>query len=325
MDNSLTKAKIFCKDFTIIPITLVYVIIASLSIPHFFTATNFGNILAQSADILIISTGMMMVVLNGGIDFSMASIMGLGSVVGAKVMNQTDGILMNMQGSFIIGILIMLGVGVGIGVLNGLAVTKLKMPSFMATMATYLIVSGLALYMVNSQPISNLPQEFLFIGNGDIGGIPFSIILAIIVLVVMWLVLNRSVFGRHVYAVGTNPKTAAISGIPVKKVVFSLFVFSGTLAAIGGLISTARLGAAMPALNQDRLMDFVTAVILGGTSIFGGKGKLLGTIVGVLFIIFLNNSLGIVGLSWYSILMIKGIFLIAIILVDSFMSKKNEL
>ena len=193
----------------------------------------------------------------------------------------------------------------------------------MATMATYLIVSGLALYIVNSQPISNLPKEFLYIGNANIGPVPVSIFIAIGVLVVMWLILNRTVYGMHVYAVGTNPKTAAVSGIPVKRVVFSLFVFSGVLAAIGGIISTARLGAAMPAMNQDRLMDFVTAVILGGTSVFGGKGKLLGTILGAFFITILNNSLGIVGLTWYTILMIKGLFLMAIILVDSLTSGKT--
>ena len=323
MVNCLAKVKTTCRDLTIIPITIVYLIIASFAVPHFFTVTNLGNILAQSADILIISAGMMMVILNGGIDFSMASIMGLGSVIVAKVINQTDGVMAGVPGAFIVGILVMLGIGAGIGTLNGLAVSKLKMPSFMATMATYLIVSGLALYIVNSQPISNLPKEFLYIGNANIGPVPVSIFIAIGVLVVMWLILNRTVYGRHVYAVGTNPKTAAVSGIPVKRVVFSLFVFSGVLAAIGGIISTARLGAAMPAMNQDRLMEFVTAVILGGTSVFGGKGKLLGTILGAFFITILNNSLGIVGLTWYTILMIKGLFLMAIILVDSLTSGKT--
>ena len=324
MNNSLTRIKFLCRDLTIFPITIIYLIIASFAVPHFFTVTNFSNILAQSADILIISSGMMMVVLNGGIDFSMASIMGLGSVVGAKVMNQTNGLLMNSPTAWLVGILIMLGIGVVVGILNGLAVSRLKMPSFMATMATYLIISGLALYIVNSQAISNLPNEFLYIGNGSIGPIPFSIVLAVVILVVMWLVLNRTVYGRYVYAVGTNPRAALISGIPVKKIVFSLFLFSGTLAAIGGLVSSSRLGAAMPALNQDRLMDFVAAVILGGTSVFGGKGKLVGTIIGAFFIVILNNSLGLIGLSWYSILMIKGIFLIVIILIDSLTSKKMD-
>lgn len=325
MKKVASGIKQFVSELPILPILILYFIIASVAVPNFFSARNFSNILAQSADILILSTGMMMVILNGGIDFSLASVTALGSVIGAKVMNQTDGLFVGSPViAAIAGVVVMLLIGLAVGAFNGFAVTRLRMPSFMATMASYLAISGITAYIVNSKSITNLPEGFLFIGNGKIGPIPFNIIIAVVVLAVMWIVLNKTVYGRYVYAVGTNPKAAEISGIPVKKIVFSLFVICSFLGAIGGLISSSRLGAARPSLNQDRQMDFVTAVILGGTSIIGGKGTVLGTIVGALFIIFLNNSLGLLGLSWYTILMIKGLFLMAIILLDSYASRKSK-
>lgn len=322
MKNIFSQLKRMSAQMTIVPIFIVYFVIAAFVVPSFFTGTNISNILAQSADMLILSMAMMMVILNGGIDFSLASVTALGSVLGAKIMNQTDGLLKGSPAAALAGVAVMIGVGLAIGIFNGFAVTRLRMPSFMATMASYLAINGISLYLVNSKAISGLPSQFLFIGNGKVGPVPFNIILAAILLAAMWVVLNKTVYGRYIYAVGTNPKAAEISGIPVKKVVFSLFVICSVLGALGGLISTARLGAAMPELNQDRQMDFVTAVILGGTSIFGGKGTLAGTIIGAFFIVVLNNSLGLLGLSWYTILMIKGIFLIAIISLDSMMSRK---
>lgn len=318
MQNIRKKLKYLLNDLTVIPITLALIIFAAIFVPHFFGITNLRNILGQLSDILIISAGMMLVTLNGGIDFSMASVMGLGSVIGAMLMNQTDGVLAGSPWAAPVGILVMVGIGVAIGVLNGFAVSCLRMPSFMATMATQLIVRGLTLYIVDSKAIGNLPQAFLYIGNGKIGFVPFSIILAAVVLAVIWILLNKSVYGRQIYAIGTNHKAARISGIPIKKRVFSLFVLCGALAGIGGLVSTSRLGAAMPDLNQDRLMDFVTAVIIGGTSPFGGKGTLIGTIIGALFVVILSNTLGLLGLSWYTILMIKGIFLMGILIFESY-------
>jgi len=324
MQNIRKTIKYLLTELTVIPITLALMIFAAIFVPHFFSATNLMNVLAQLSDILIISAGMMLVTLNGGIDFSMASVMGLGSVIGAMVMNNTDGLMAGSPWAAPVGILIMVGIGVCVGILNGIAVSCLRVPSFMATMATQLIVRGLTLYIVDSKAIGNLPKAFLYIGNGKFGKLPFSIILAIVVLAVIWIVLNKSVYGRQIYAIGTNQKAAQISGIPIKKRVFSLFVLCGTLAGIGGLVSTSRLGAAMPDLNQDRLMDFVTAVIIGGTSPFGGRGTLLGTIIGALFIVILNNTLGLLGLSWFTILMIKGIFLMAILIFDSYSRNRGR-
>ncbi|MBQ4062108.1 MAG: ABC transporter permease [Christensenellaceae bacterium] len=323
MQNIRKKFKYLINEFTVIPITLVLIIFAAIFVPHFFSATNLRNILGQLSDVLIISAGMMLVVLNGGIDFSMASVMGLGSVIGAMVMNQTDGLLAGSPWATPVGILIMVAIGTCIGVINGCAVAYLKMPSFMATMATQLVVRGLTLYIVDSKAIGNLPSAFLFIGNGKFGFLPFSIILSIVVLAIIWILLNKSVYGKQIYAIGTNHKAAKISGIPIKKRVFSLFVLCGTLAGIGGLISTSRLGAAMPDLNQDRLMDFVTAVIIGGTSVFGGKGKLICTIIGGLFIVILNNTLGLLGLTWFTILMIKGIFLMGILIFEAYTRSRS--
>ncbi|MBN2325001.1 MAG: ABC transporter permease [Spirochaetes bacterium] len=295
----------------ILVILVVYFIITSVTIPYFFTQRNLTNILIQSTDLIIISCGLMFVLLNGGIDFSIIATMGLGSIIGALIMNTKTGLLANSAFGAYAAIAVMLLIGLVIGGINGLAVVFLKMPSFMATMANYLIFSGFALFLAQSKSIANLPKAFLFIGNGKLFTvIPFPVVITIFVCIIMSIILSRTVFGRSIYAVGTNHATSFISGIPVKRTIFTLFLICGLLAAIGGMITTSRLGAGRPLLNSERLMDFVAAIILGGTSIFGGKGTVSGTILGALFIAVLSNSLGMLGLQWYTIMIIKGAFVL---------------
>ena len=326
MNKAFDIKQFFLRDYLTIPITVICFIWASVTINYFATPNNILNIFIQMSDLLIISLGLMMVILNGGIDFSVTAVMGLGSILGALVMNKTDGFLMDSPYGWLVGILIILAIGVAIGVINGIAVVYLKMPSFMATMATFLCFAGLALYIANSKPISNLPRNFLFIGNGWIFDIvPFPIIMAAVVVFIMYLVLHRSVYGRNVYAIGTNPQAASISGLPVKKTVFMLFIFSSVLAAIGGMITSARLSASMPDLNKARLLDFVTVVIFGGTSPFGGKGTVLGTVIGAFFISMLSNALSMMNLQWFDTMFIKGLFLLGIIVVTAINAKRESI
>jgi len=308
----------------IIVILIIYFIITSFTIPYFFTKRNLTNILIQSTDLIIVSCGLMFVLLNGGIDFSIIATMGLGSIIGALIMNTKTGLMANSPFGAYVAIAVMLLIGLVIGSINGLAVVFLKMPSFMATMANYLIFSGFALFLAQSKSIANLPNAFLFIGNGKLFNvIPFPVVITIFICIVMHIILSRTVFGRCIYAVGTNHPTSFISGIPVKKTIFTLFLICGLLAAIGGMITTSRLGAGRPLLNAERLMDFVAAIILGGTSIFGGKGTVTGTILGALFIAVLSNSLGMLGLQWYTIMIVKGAFVLFGAWLDAFKTIRN--
>lgn len=299
-------------------ITVGLFVVASIFVPYFFTPNNIVNLVLQSADIIVIACGLTFVILNGSLDFSIPAVMGLGSILGAMVMNTKTGLMAGSPFATLVGVVVMLAVGLGIGALNGFAVIKLKMPSFMATMASYIVFIGISLYLADSKTISGLPESYMFIGNGKLGGaVPVPILIAAAVLAVSAIVLKRTVFGRNVYAIGTNPKASEVSGLPVKKTVFTLFLISGLCSAIGGIIASSRLGSGLPALGEERLFDFVTAVIIGGVSIFGGAGSVIGAALGGVFITMLNNSLSMLGVKWFVIILFKGVFLLVVATLDA--------
>jgi ribose/xylose/arabinose/galactoside ABC-type transport system permease subunit len=301
------------------PIVLVlfsYTILVLLFVPKFAHPNNILDILVQSADLIIFAIGLTFVLLNGGIDFSIFSIVGLVSILGAMIMNKDSGLLSSSHYGFIIAIIVMLAIGVIIGFLNGVSVVFLKMPSFIATMASFLIFSGLALFISKSETIPGLPREFIFIGGGRIFFIPFPIIIAVIVILITNYLLSKTVFGRYIFAIGTNPRTSLISGLPVKSTIVKLFVISGFLAALGGIVMTARVGAGMPSMGQERLIDVATATIIGGTSMFGGVGTIGGVVAGALLITVINNSLDLLGISWFVINIIKGLLILTMAFVD---------
>ena len=313
------------KELPLFYITIGMFVGASIFVPYFFTPNNLVNVVLQSADIIVIACGIAFVLINGSLDFSSPAIMGLGSILSAMVTNTKTGVMAGSPFATLVGILIIIAVGMGIGTLNGFSVTRLKMPSFMATMASYIVFIGISLYLADSKTISNLPASFIFIGNGKIGGIvPFPIIIAVVVVVIGTIVLKKTVFGRNVYAIGTNPKAAGVSGLPVKNTVFILFVISGFCAAVGGIISSSRLGSGLPALGEERLFDFITAVIIGGVSIFGGVGTVIGAALGGVFITMLNNSLGLLGIKWFVIILFKGVFLLIVATLDAMRRFKDS-
>jgi ribose transport system permease protein len=286
-------------------------------VPDFISIVNFRDILVQSSELVILSCGLTFVLLNGGIDFSITAITSLASVVGASIMNLDTGFAAHLPYGYLIAIFAMLLIGIAISIVNGFSVVVLKMPSFIATMATSLVFSGLAVYYTKSATITNLPSAFTFIGDGTLVGVPLPIIAAILVVIVTHWGLSRSVFGRSVYAIGSNPRASFISGLPVKRIIFELFIISGFLAAIGGVVMSARIGAGTPSLGQETLMDIVAAVIIGGTSVFGGVGTILGTVAGALFITILNNSLNLIGIPWFVVIMIKGLVILFIAIFDA--------
>ncbi|MBN1836131.1 MAG: ABC transporter permease [Spirochaetales bacterium] len=292
---------------------VVYFLFSLIFVDKFANPVNLGNILVQCTDLIILACGMTFVFMNGGIDFSLTATLGLGSILGARVMTMSG----NPFAVSLLGVLVILGIGLGIGTLNGLTVTLLRMPSFIATMSTQLIFSGLALWYTQSASIGGLPRPFLFIGRGTVFGVQMPIFIMAAVVGVTAFVLHRTVLGRYIFSVGTNHRTSRISGIPVKRTIFTLFLFSGGLAAISAIIMTSRSGAGMPAMGRTMLMDIVGAVVIGGTAVTGGKGSILGTAIGAVLIIVLNNSLNLLGVEWYVINALKGVMIIAVALLGA--------
>lgn len=290
---------------------VLFFLFSLLFVDKFANPVNLTNILVECADLIILSCGMTFVFMNGGIDFSVIATLGLGSILGAKVMTMAG----NPFLLAVIGVLVMLAVGIALGALNGLAITLLRMPSFIATMATQLIFSGLALWYTQSATIGGLPAPFLSIGRGTLFGVQMPVFIMIAVVAVTAFVLHRTVLGRYIFAVGTNHRTSRISGIPVKRTIFTLFLFSGGLAAVSGIIMTSRSAAGMPALGKSMLMDVVAAVVIGGTSVTGGKGSILGTVTGAILIVVLNNSLNLLGIQWYVINALKGVMITLVALL----------
>ena len=318
--NIQKRIKEQIQDKPAILFFVVFVLFSILFVPNFSNPENLLNIITQSADVIILSCGMTFVFINGSIDFSVIAVLGLSSIFGAMVLNSGDNLILLIP----LAILTMLATGVAIGLLNGFAITKLKMPSFIATMATQLIFSGLALTITKSKSIGGIPTAFNKIAQGYLFGVPIPIYLMIIAVVVCVYLLDHTVFGRRMIAVGTNQNTARISGISVKNTIRWIFVISGFLAAASSIIMTARLGSGLPALGSDMLMDIVGAVVIGGTAVTGGKGNPIGTAIGAIFIITLNNCLNLMHMEWYFINVCKGALILIVALYVALRMKSES-
>jgi ribose transport system permease protein len=299
---------------------VAFVLASLLFVPKFANPVNLANMLVQCTDLIILACGMTFVFMNGGIDFSVTAVLSLGSVTGAAIMQAGGGRPLHVA----LAIAAMLAIGLGIGAVNGLMVTRLRMPSFIATMASQLVFTGAALWWTQSSTIGGIPRSFLAIGRGRVLGVEAPIlVMAVVVAASAWL-LHRTVFGRSVYAVGTNHRTSLISGIPVKRTIFLLFLLCGGLAAVAAVVMTARSGAGMPGLGKGMLMDVVGAVVIGGTAVTGGKGSILGTATGAALIIALNNSLNLLGIEWYVINALKGGMITVVALLGELQAKGDR-
>lgn len=301
-----------CRDAPIAPLLAVTFVLAALFVPHFCTAYNLKNFLLQSSDLLIISCGLTFVVLNGGIDFSVTSIMALGSVVGAWIMALSP-LAPNPALSIPVAIVAVLAIGLVVGLVNGFSVTALKMPSFVATLATQLIVAGVAVQIASmvsqGSSIAGLPEAFFVLGGeGSFFWVP--ILIAVAVWAFSYWLLKFTLFGKQVYATGVNPKVSYISGIPVKRTIVLLLVISGLFAALAAVIATARNQVGMASLGDQMFLTVIASVIVGGTSTAGGSGGVGKTLLGVLFITLINNAMNLLGVGWYTIMIVLGVLII---------------
>jgi ribose/xylose/arabinose/galactoside ABC-type transport system permease subunit len=215
------------------------------------------------------------------------------------------------------GILAMLLVGLAMGAVNGVAVTVCRIPAFIATLTTMMFVSGLAIWFTLSRKIGGLPPGFVMLGQK----LWIAATIASVAAAAAHFALSRTLYGRWLYAIGHNPRAALISGVPVKRVAFTAYVLSGLFAGLASILFTAGLETGNPEMARDNLLDVVGAVVIGGTSLYGGKGRIVGTVFGVLFLALVDNSLNLLGLNFYTVTMVKGGVILAAALLDALRNK----
>jgi ribose transport system permease protein len=308
------------------PILSVLIIISTASswlVPNFFSSYNLTNILVQSSVLAVVACGVTFVVLNGGIDFSSTAVIALASVIGSSIMTENGGVLAGSPWAILTAILAMLAIGLIVGAINGLSVVFLKMPSFIVTLATMTLCSGAAVWYTKSETILGLPDSFLALASGSIGPIPIPLVVVGAVVLIGQGSLSLTVFGRRTILVGSNPRTALVSGIPVKPTVFLLFLISGGLAGLAGVLMTARMESGASGHAAQMFIDIIAAIVIGGTSVFGGAGSVVGTYVGVLFLSIVNNILNLMNVSWYYISIFKGALILLAAVADVMKGRKG--
>ena len=278
----------------------------------FFTVANFQNVGLQAAALALVAFGQCFVVLTAGIDLSVGSTVALSSVVTAIVMKDT---------SIPVGILAGLGTGIAVGMVNGFVITVLRVVPFVATLAMLSIASGLALSWSGGTPIADLPDSFTSIALDRVAGVPLPVIIAAAVFVIGYAVLRHTRLGRYLYAVGGNAEAARLSGINVRLVTASAYVICSFFAAFGAVVLTARVASGQPTLGASLALQSVSAVVIGGVSLFGGRGSIVGVLFGVAFVSVLSNGLNLLNVSSYTQLLILGIALITVIAIDRRISR----
>ncbi len=288
----------------------ILIVIVSILNPSFLEPLNILNLLRQVAINALIAFGMTFVILTGGIDLSVGSILALSSALMAgMIVSGVDPIL---------AILIGCVLGAVMGMINGLLITKGKMAPFIATLATMTIFRGLTLVYTDGNQITGLGENYNFqlFGRGYFLGIPVPAITMVLAFAVLWVILHKTPFGRRTYAIGGNEKAAFISGIKVPKVKVMIYSLAGLLAALSGAILTSRLNSAQPTAGTSYELDAIAAVVLGGTSLSGGRGRIVGTLIGALIIGTLNNGLNLLGVSSFYQMVVKGIVILIAVLID---------
>ncbi|AEB30125.1 ribose ABC transporter [Carnobacterium sp. 17-4] len=293
---------------------IVLVVLVTIVNPSFIAPTNLLNLLRQVSTNALIAFGMTFVIITGGIDLSVGSTLALSSALMAGT------IAAGMDP--ILAMILSLVVGTVFGAVNGLLITKGKMAPFIATLATMTIYRGLTLVYTDGNPITGIGDSFIFkfVGRGYFFGIPFPVVLMIISFILLYILLHKMTFGRKTFAIGGNEKASFIAGIKNDRIKTGIYALSGLMAALAGIIITSRLDSAQPTAGTSYEMDAIASVVLGGTSLSGGRGRLVGTLIGALIIGTLNNGMNLLGISSFYQQVVKGIVIIIAVLLD----RKNK-
>lgn len=314
-DWKKTASQIFSK-YGIFLIFIAMVVLVSILTPAFLSSQNLINVVRQISFIGIVAMGVTMVIITTGIDLSSGSVIALVSVITASFAQGDHPLIM----ALVLG----LGVGALAGFINGTISAKGAIPPFIATLGMMIAARGLALLYSDGRPIGGLSESFLFIGQGEIAGIPVPIIIFVIMGIISHLMLSKTKFGKYTYAIGGNEQAARICGINVDRYKIMIYTYAGFLSALAGIMLTSRISAGQPSMGVMYELDAIAAAVIGGTSLSGGIGTIPGTIIGALIIGVLNNSLDLMNVSSYWQQILKGGIIVTAVLIDSRKNKKKK-
>lgn len=303
------------KKYNLFFIFLGFILIGSILSDQFLSVQNLLNLLQQSSFVGIVSIGMTFVILVAGIDLSVGAVLALTGMLVS--------ILLGTGMNPILAIVITLITGAFLGFVNGFVSTKFKVPAFIATLAMMVSARGLALLSTNGEPIYDLPEGFTALGGNVFGKIPFTAIVWIALTIVALVVLKFTTFGRKIYAVGGNEESSRLSGIPVEKYVTWCFIIAGLLAAVAGILMSAWLTVGQPTAGTGLELDVIAAVVIGGTSLMGGKGSIGGTFIGVLIMSMIVNIFNLLGLSSYYQSIFMGLIIVLALIMNQYIINKK--
>ena len=299
-NEKVTKKQFVSMYGSLIGLLLLVVVISVLR-PRFISAANLRNVIRIASINGLLAIGMTFVILTGGIDLSVGAVMGCAGMYSAYFAQAAKGY------PPIVAVL---------GLFNGWIIAYLKVPAFVGTLGSMSIASGLTFLLTDAKPIPNLSEGFKKMGGGNLGMIPIPIMMMSVVLLVCFALLYKTRYGRYIFAVGGNMNAAHVSGIDTKKIIGSVYVIAGVLSAFAGIITTARVTSGVTSTGKGYETDAIAAVVIGGTSLTGGKGRLWGTIVGILIMQFLSNGLDMLGVNAYYQLLVKGFVVIGAVMLD---------
>jgi ribose transport system permease protein len=305
-----SKFQKFLKSNVMLIILIVMLIIFAILSPNFRSFKNIMNICTQNAYFIIASIGVSLIMISGGTDLSVGQLM---AVVGV-------GIAMLMEAGLPVVVAILLGIGIGVllGCFNGLASNILKIHPMIVTLATMTIFKGISYTLSGSKSFFNFADSYIQIGQGYVGPVSVPVIIAIVIALIVHFMLEKTCFGRFIYAVGGNAETARLAGVNVKKIKLLVFAIGGALFALAAIILTARGGSASSSIGPGVEFDCITACVLGGISFIGGEGKVKGAVIGCLILGVLSNGMQMVGMGVYIQYIVKGLILMASIGYDTY-------
>ncbi len=311
------------QKYGILIALLLVCVMLTVGNEYFLTTRNIVNVLRQTSINGILAIGMTFVILTRGIDLSVGSVVALTGVVSASFAT-TATTAMVPGGPYPAALALFIGLATGLaaGWISGLIVSRFKVPAFVATLGMLSAARGLTLLYAGGKPVPALTDSYRYIGTGTVFGIPMPVIVFALVFIGAYWVLSSTRFGRHVYAAGGNPHAARVSGVNVKRVILLVYVISGGMAAIAGMILAARTGSALTQAGIAYELDAIAAVVIGGTSLSGGVGKVTGTLIGALLIAVVNNGLDLMGVESYYQQVIKGMLIVAAVMLDQVRSKQ---
>ncbi len=305
------------NKYAIAIVLIVLVVLLELFVPSFRSVGNVQNILLQTSINSLLAIGATLTILTGGIDLSVGSIVGLTGIV-AALLGKNPG-----DGPFAIALTVGVAAGLLMGAVNGALVAFVRIPPFVVTLGMMSIARSLAFVFSQGQPISDLSNEFLALGQGSFFGVPYPIIISVVTFIIFGIVLARTRFGRYIYAVGGNEEAARVSGVDTRAVKLAVYSLSGLLAGLGGVVLSARATAGISTNGEGYELTAIAAAVIGGTSLSGGRGSLLGTVAGVLIIGIMVNSLDLLNISPFYQGLIQGTIIIGAVAIDALANRRR--